>query len=251
MKPEKIDHQHRQAKKLKKHFGIQLEVLDDPSTITSILQIRKHSTLAIGFSDGSMVLYDLETCAAYHLAYPPEEKTPLINLVYLEPIEDPRPCIYIWAFHASRKGAIAVMHSVMFSRRLEVFEEYSYKNFQSCTVCLTMPFYDLESIPLTLQPITKKINQEQEELSVCVMSWISSDQVSTILVFDLNQWYKEQMPTLCDWRETPTYTLTFTIQESDNLPIDFWLDSDSIVPFNSIQRPEEHFYPNSLSFGKI
>lgn len=55
---------------------------------------------------------------------------------------------------------------------------------------------------------------------------------------------------MCDWRDYPSYLAPFPI-ESNEAPLDIWLNPKSVVTFNSIQRPEEHFYPTSLSFGLI
>lgn len=55
---------------------------------------------------------------------------------------------------------------------------------------------------------------------------------------------------MCDWRDYPSYLAPFPIESSET-PLDIWLNPKSVVTFNSIQRPEEHFYPTSLSFGLI
>lgn len=112
-----------------------------------------------------------------------------------------------------------------------------------------MPMFDKNSCPIACHSITKLIDEEEEQqLTLCAISWITNTSC-TLMVFDLNQWYKEQMPEVGDWRAFSTYTAIFPLGEI--CPLDIWLDEDLIVPFNSIQRPEEHFYPNSLSFDVI
>ena len=109
-----------------------------------------------------------------------------------------------------------------------------------------MPMYSKESIPISCQSITKLNNYEDEVITLCLLSWMSADKLIYIILFDLNQWYKEQMPNVGDWREMPSYIAAFPLGTGN--PIDICIDNNSIATFNSIQRPEEHFYPNSLCF---
>lgn len=84
-------------------------------------------------------------------------------------------------------------------------------------------------------------------MSLCLLAW-TSENGGCACLFDLNQWYKEQMPSVCDWRTSPSFLACLPLSES--LLLDVWLNASSVCPFNSIQRPEEHFYPTSLTFGK-
>uniref|UniRef100_A0A336LLA0 CSON013661 protein n=1 Tax=Culicoides sonorensis TaxID=179676 RepID=A0A336LLA0_CULSO len=243
---EDIMQHHEQSKTDEIYFGIQLEVLENAGHVQSIVVIPFSMTLVVGLDDGRMILYDLENLQAFHLAYPPERSAPLLYLSYLEPADDPRACIYVWALHASRSGGIGVMHSIMFQHKYIDKTETVYRNFLSCSARLTMPFDEKISYPVACHSITKLIDEEEEQqLTLCLIAWITNSG-STLMIFDLNQWYKEQMPEIGYWRRYPSYTAIFPLEEVK--PLDVWLDEDLIVPFNSIQRPEEHFYPNSLSF---
>lgn len=64
-----------------------------------------------------MILYSLNDLEAYHLAHPPEQNSPLVKMAYIEPAEDPRAYVYVWASHANAKLSIAVMHTIMFSSK--------------------------------------------------------------------------------------------------------------------------------------
>lgn len=93
-------------------------VLDDAGAVLSILLLPPLLTIAAGLSDGRMILYELSDLQAFHMAYPPDKDSPLIKLAYIEPTDDPRACVYIWAFHANAKAAIAVMHSIMYENKI-------------------------------------------------------------------------------------------------------------------------------------
>lgn len=238
---------HRHAQKDNLNFGIQLEVLSKGGPVLSILSLTPLVTLAVGLEDGQMLLYDLEDLQAYHLAYPPEQDSPLVKLTYIEPTDDPRACVYIWAFHANANISIAVMHSISFEAKTIQDDIYIYENFQSCSPRLTIPICEKGSVPIACHSISKVVSDEEDEiLSLCLLGWTTKTE-SFMMVFDLNQWYKEQMPHVCDLTEYPSYLAPFSVSQ-DELPLDIWLNPKTVATFNSIQRPEEHFYPTSLSF---
>lgn len=252
---EDIVDEYRRAKRDRINFGIQLEVMDNPTAIVSILSLSPLLTIAVGLEDGRMVLYSVADLAPFHLAHPPQlnERTgpKLTKLTFLEPADDPRACVYIWAFHSSSHGAIAVMHSITFEAKTIQDDECLYEKFQSCSVRLNIPICQKGIVPVACQSISKVVCDEEDELlSLCLLGWTSKVSGTRVLLFDLNQWYKEQMPDMCDWREYPSYLAPFPIEGAD-VPLDVWLNPRSVATFNSIQRPEEHFYPTSLSFDCI
>lgn len=241
---------HRQSQKDKLNFGIQLEVLPKAGPILSILSLTPLVTVAVGLEDGQMLLYDLEDLQAYHLAYPPENDSPLVKLTYIEPTDDPRACVYIWAFHANADIAIAVMHSISFESKTIQDDIYIYETFQSCSPRLTIPICEKGSVPVACQSISKVVSDEEDEiLSLCLLAWTTKTE-SFMMIFDLNQWYKEQMPHVCDWTEYPSYLAPFPLPHNE-IPLDVWLNPKTVATFNSTQRPEEHFYPTSLSFDCV
>lgn len=235
------------------NLGIRLDfsVIEQPSAISSILSMPQMQMIVVGLENGILALFNLSDLNALHLAYPPEIDSPLVKLTFLEPADDPRPCVYIWAFHANKSNfPFAVMHAVTFTSKAYQDGENFYETFQWCRPDLTIPIYEKESIPVTCQSATKIVTEEEDEqYSLCLLAW--TNRISSfVLVFDLNQWYKEQMPRVCDWRDYPSYLAPFPIEIAD-APLGIWLNPKSVVTFNSIQRPEEHFYPTSLSFDLI
>lgn len=228
-------------------FSIQMkQVLDETGAIITMLCMPNLNMLAVGLDDGRMILYDLIDLQAFHLAYPPANRSPLTHMSYIEPADDPRSAVYVWTFHLSKDGGIAVMHSIMFENRVNGF----YENFRSCSVRLTMPVFDKDTFPICCRSITKTLSQDEEDLlTINLLAWTSPTKNRThIMVFDLNQWYKEEMPSVGDWRNPLKYAVVF---ELPNISLDVILDEKSLLPFNSIMRPEEHFHPNSLNFDVI
>ena len=228
----------------KTYFSIQLEVLEDSSPILSILVMPNLFTMAVGLHDGRMVLYNLHDLRPFHLAYPINNRSPLTHMSHIEPTDDPRCVVYIWAFHKSTDGGISVMHSLMFEKKTNSI----YEDFVSCGVRLTMPMFVKESVPVCCRAIRKVVNQDEEDiLTLNLLAWsVPSRKTTCMLLFDLNQWYKMEMPSVGDWRSKPKYISVFEIE--DTVGLDTIISESSVFPFNSILRPEEHFYPNSLSF---
>jgi len=240
-------HHHKiKTESEKSFFAIQLAVLNDSGAILSILCMPNLLTLAVGLSDGRMVLYDLsgEKLEAFHLAFPPNEASPLTHMTYIEPTDDPRCPVFLWTFHSSTDGAIAVMHSLIFKSKVDG----NYKDFKMCNVQLTMPMFTKGTFPVCCRSIRKSFTQDEEDiLTLILLAWTSPTRKKTnIMLFDLNQWYKDEMPPVGNWRTPLKYAVVFELDDCTSL--DVAIDERSVFPFNSIDRPEEHFHPNSLSF---
>lgn len=109
-----------------------------------------------------------------------------------------------------------------------------------------MPIYVPQSFPISCQSVSKSNTDDDNVLRLCLLVWTARARTH-VCVFDLNQWYKEQMPEFCDMRQHPTYLAVFELENT--VPLDVWMNQRTVTPFSSIQRPEEHFYPSSLSFG--
>lgn len=122
------------------------------------------------------------------------------------------------------------------------------QNFQVCKSSLTMPIYAPQSFPISCQSITKTNTDDDIVLRLCLLVWTARARTH-VCVFDLNQWYKEQMPDICDLLQHSTYLAVFELDNT--MPLDVWMNQSTVTPFSSIQRPEEHFYPSSLSFGNF
>lgn len=95
-------------------------VIESPCSIQSILPIDLILGLAIGLEDGRLALYDLAELQIFYIALPTPEVTmsALVKMDFLEPPDDPRPCLYIWTLHENGENLHAVLHSLMYEKRL-------------------------------------------------------------------------------------------------------------------------------------
>lgn len=240
-------HHQQTSSKDKSFFSIQLEILVDSTSVQSILCMPNLFMMTVGLADGRMVLYNLEDLKPFHVAFGPNQasnQSPLAHMSFLEPTDDPRCAVYIWAFHWSNEGAIAVMHSLMFSSKTNHY----YEGFKSCSVRLTMPVFEPRTTPICCRSIMRQLKKDDEDvLALNVFAWSSAHTKRTnIMIFDLNQWYKQEMPDFGDWRLKLNYVAVFELP--DCVSLDVIINDQTLMPFESILRPEEHFYPNSLGF---
>uniref|UniRef100_A0A182VZV9 ELYS-like domain-containing protein n=1 Tax=Anopheles minimus TaxID=112268 RepID=A0A182VZV9_9DIPT len=235
---------HEKIQERELYFGLQLSH-DEQASVECILDIVPLKVICIGFADGTALLWDLVDHSIMHRISPPTEDCCAVALNYVEPSDDPKACLYLWIFYAHPEGAFAFLHMIMCEEKYSQQGTFVYDQFLSCSSRLNLTSYDPGSVPLNVQTVTKKVFQEDEPITLSVLSWKGSNGMTTVLVFDLNQWYKAEMPYECDWQQELTHTVVFQLEgESFHAR----LNERSLVLFRSIQRPEEHFYPSSLAF---
>ncbi|XP_001688368.3 uncharacterized protein LOC5667750 [Anopheles gambiae] len=227
------------------YFGLQLSHPEEAS-VECILDIVPLKVACIGFADGTVLLWDLVDHSIMHRIAPPTGDCSVAALNYVEPSDDPKACLYLWIFYEhAEEGAFAFLHMIMCEEKYSQQGTFVYDQFLSCSSRLNLTSYDPGSVPLNVQTVTKKVSQEDEPITLSVLSWLGSNGTTTVLVFDLNQWYKAEMPYECDWQQELTHTVVFQLKEGS---FHARLNERSLMLFRSIQRPEEHFYPSSLGF---
>lgn len=104
---------------------------------------------------------------------------------------------------------------------------------------------------------------QESDLTLCLFVWeawgANCPGSTRMAVFDLNQWYKEQMPCKIVKGQVSTYMTIFSLDEvveasassvnSTNPLLDVRVDPASLSQFTAVQSLEEHFYPSALAFG--
>ncbi|KAI4501246.1 hypothetical protein M0802_003619 [Mischocyttarus mexicanus] len=194
------------------------------------------------------------------ISKPLEENMTITHLSLLEPTDDPRPFYYLWVVYedeTSKLPPILRMYALLFERK------YCEKG--------TNLYYNLEAEPylrfefelekddhiISLSPIEREVNPEQTDTNIKRgednLLLIASK--NRLLLFDLNQWYKEQMPqTIYDCKNPNSILATYCTRFKTQCAGDKLLSSCYIpstlreFPTNRPCPTEELFYPNSLSF---
>ncbi|KAL9871985.1 AT hook containing transcription factor 1 homolog isoform 1-T4 [Glossina fuscipes fuscipes] len=243
-------HRHfRNCQKEGIHLGLQVEAFDSPCSIKSLLPLDISMGLAVGLEDGRLLCYDLAELQIYYVVQPPSGICNLVKMDYLEPLDDPRPCFYILALYDNGKNLYALLHTLMFEKRL-IDEEaaHYFEIFRNGAISLQLPLEETNCIALTCQSIATAVHNEEDSKRLFAISWHSIiDEKNKLLLFDLNQWYKDEMPFAFEYNQQPNYLAGYMLSGCCN-GLQTWLNSTTIHYFNSVQRYEEHFYPNALSF---
>lgn len=199
------------------------------------------------------------------ISAPIDENMAVTHLALLEPTDDPRPFYYLWVVFqdesSSKASSVLRMYAMLFERKY-------------CDRGINL-YFNLEADPnlkfefelnendrvVGLCTIERETNPEQTDSGVKRgednLLLISTSERT--LLFDLNQWYKEQMPRTIDECQNPNSILAtyrarahFLQQKYDRV-ISFTYVPLSLqeFPSNGPNSPEELFYPNSLSLEWI
>ncbi|KAG5885554.1 hypothetical protein JTB14_007634 [Gonioctena quinquepunctata] len=241
------------------------------------------TSLLVGYNFGAFQLWDLTTLTLVYTSPVCEEHLPVTKFAIQEPADDPRAFCYVWVSYSKSEldqtgFPFAVMYSLCYDSK-EYHEGYGflYQDFQHCSVRFQVELGPLEELGhgpdpkwgccLGLQPITKLPSGKEQNahfstgdtLALCLISWTvwynQADPQTFILIFDLNQWYKEQMPNFSKWKNCVNYLLRLSLTDLIHMTghkggalLDVKMDPKALRQFVGIQRLEEHFYPTSMSF---
>ncbi|XP_014230991.1 protein ELYS [Trichogramma pretiosum] len=187
-----------------------------------------------------------------------DENAYVTHIALIEPSDDPRPFYYLWIAcqnDSPDSSAVLRMYAMLFSKKQISSSSSSY-------------YYDLESDPSlkfeleldigerihTLQPIERECLRDTSDISSIrgedSLLLIGTD--DRVLIFDLNRWYKEQMPrTITECRNPNSVMASYRTKTDD-------MERKNVFNCAFVPRSlkefisrgptsmEELFYPNSL-----
>ncbi|CAG9771850.1 unnamed protein product [Ceutorhynchus assimilis] len=257
-----------------RHFTLKGEEGDDrvhvnkeEAEVSAFFYAKQIASLFIGYNFGSFQMWDLCSLDLLYTSPLCEPIIPITNFTIQEPADDPKSVCYIWVSfsHNLLYGSelpYAVMYAFYFKSKTCVDKYGSlYEDFQHCSIRFQLALGDTRSasvrssvkggICLGLQSINENVpSKDQSSLELCLISWLfwDKDKIANtaVLIFDLNQWYKAQMPATPNWLHCSNYIIKNSM---DKKMISIKMNRESLRQFMGIQRPEEHFCPTSLSFN--
>ncbi|EDX02101.2 protein ELYS homolog [Drosophila yakuba] len=234
------------------HMSVRVDVAS--CGISCLMGIGLAPGFAAGLEDGQILIYDLihfHVTTALRLAGAKERVHGAVKrMCLIMPPDDPKPCFYICALYQYGDGLHMLLHSVSYRRsyveqdgdtfRFEHFHSSVVRNHQIldrgiCPVigCTTASTFSFAGDSGTL---------------LIVISWHSNaDRKNKLVLFDINQWYKDEMPPCVRQYEVPHYVAGYILSGLQT-GLALLLRSNTIMHFVSLQRYDEHFYPNSLTF---
>lgn len=91
------------------------------------------------------------------------------------------------------------------------------------------------------------------DLSLCLFAWETwncSRTYTHLALFDLNQWYKEEMPNTGRSTYMAVFDLDAPLAGKTQKLLDVKIDENSLQPYRCDTNQEEHYHPSALAFGK-
>lgn len=251
---------------IEKHIGFNREDFESSpllgeSLSTAIISSTKIGCLISGCL-GRVIIWQNDGSIRW-ISAPIDENMTVTHLALLEPTDDPRPFYYLWVVfqdELSRMPPVLRMYAMLFERKYYDRDVNLYFNLEDDPSLKFESELSEGDRIVGLCTVERESNLEQTESSARRgednLLLIATNE--RILLFDLNQWYKEQMPRIISECQNPnsilaTYCTRSDAQNADSQVINFAYVPLSLQEFPSSgpNSPEELFYPNSLSFEWI
>ncbi|KAH8392985.1 hypothetical protein KR200_011407 [Drosophila serrata] len=206
---------------------------------------------AAGLDDGRILIYDLinfQLTTTLRTPRKSDELGAVERLCAIVPPDDPKPCFYICAMYKTPDRLSMLLHSVNYSSMKQVGDGYHFQQFYACSV-RNQQVLDIGSCTVTGCSTASTFSFAGDNGTLlAILSWRSdTERKNKLVLFDMNQWYKDEMPEGIRGYDKPNYLAGYILK---GLPtgLALLLRPTSILHFVALQRYEEHFYPNSLTF---
>ncbi|XP_065163012.1 LOW QUALITY PROTEIN: protein ELYS homolog [Atheta coriaria] len=239
-------------------------------------------SLFVGYNFGALQIWNFLSLDLEYTSPVYEENMPVSFIAIQEPIDDPRAFCYFWAVYSYTGRChdafpLAALYALSYeSKDYHEGYGYIYRGLHGCSVRFQANLRMIDRSHCTsatganclkLQSYTK-VNQNNthaetlsvnDEYALCMMVWnvrCHEHKSHTYLsLFDLNQWYKEQMPNLAYQQHYMNYMTHLCLTEGnapkDYAILDAQIDPSSIDPYVGANRLEEHYRPSSLAFNLV
>nr|XP_034184647.1 protein ELYS isoform X2 [Osmia lignaria] len=254
-------------RRIETHIGFNREdfesnVILDEKLTTSVISSTKIGCLISGCL-GRVIIWQNDGSVGW-ISSPVDETMVVTQLALLEPTDDPRPFYYLWVVFQDdtfKVPPLLRMYALLFERKYSDKRTNFYFNLEA-EPCLKFEFkLDTADRVVSLSTIERETNldQTESEFRRSEESLLLISTTNRTLLFDLNQWYKEQMPQTINECKNPNSILacydTKHRPSSSNrdkiISSTYVLRSLQEFPNNNLSLSEEIFYPNSLSLEWI
>ncbi|XP_031829244.1 AT hook containing transcription factor 1 homolog [Nomia melanderi] len=253
--------------RVEKHIGFNREefesigLLDEKLTNT-IISSTKIGCLISGCL-GRVIIWQNNGSVGW-ISLPVDETMIITHLALLEPADDPRPFYYLWVVfqdESLKVPSLLRMYALLFERKFCNKGTNLYFNLE-VEPSLKFEFeLDANDRVVNLSTIERETNLDQieSESKRGEDSLLLISTASRTLLFDLNQWYKEQMPrTISECKNPNSILASYNTKirrtnTSNNEIVSCTYIPRSLQEFpnNTLSSSEELFYPNSLSLEWI
>ncbi|KAF9811452.1 hypothetical protein SFRURICE_002821 [Spodoptera frugiperda] len=256
--------------------SVRMKAKRDHIRVTVLQYIPQLGSLAVGYNFGAFQIWNIMTLDLEFTSQVNVECLPVTHFGFQEPCDDPRAFCYLWVVFSvidrfeEEEFPLAVMYSLTYQgKRMLSDTKCLYQEFSTATIRFQLELSTVDESALLggkcVSCHTYSVNStlaaegEESMLNICQVVWecwgenANSSTQYGMLLFDLDQWYKDQMP--ATWRLESSAFMSVTwcseVCGADCVSLDVRLDPASVAVYSHATRLEEHFYPNSLQYNCI
>ncbi|XP_013172174.1 PREDICTED: uncharacterized protein LOC106121195 isoform X1 [Papilio xuthus] len=256
---------------------VRMKAKRDHIRVTSLQYIPEIGSLAVGFNFGAFQIWNLLTLDLEFTSQVNVECLPVTHFGFQEPCDDPKAFCYLWVVFSvidrfeEEEFPLAVMYSLSYQgKRILSESKCLYQDFSSATIRFQIELNGSEEsnsliggrcISCHTYTISSPLGEEGEDsmLNICQLVWEcwGEQEAETsqygMMLFDLDQWYKDQMPATYQLESNGFMSVLrpAVVGEGCGPALDARLVLTSVAPYSHATRLEEHFYPNSLQYNCI
>ncbi|XP_068618212.1 protein ELYS isoform X2 [Battus philenor] len=255
---------------------VRMKAKRDLVRVTSLQYIPQLGSLTIGYNFGAFQLWNLLNLNLEFTSQVNVECLPVTHFGFQEPCDDPRAFCYLWVIFSEidrfeeEEFPLAVMYSLTYQGKRMLSEtKCLYQDFSSATIRFQVELSASEDVNYLLggrcvschtYSISSPLGEEGEDsmLNICQLVWECWGEQSNMaaqygmLLFDLDQWYKDQMPATYQLESNAFMSVTWLpTLGTGRLALDARLQVSSVAPYSHATRLEEHFFPNSLQYNCV
>ncbi|XP_043260029.1 protein ELYS isoform X2 [Colletes gigas] len=253
--------------RIEKHIGFNREEFEssvflDEKLTNTIVSSTKIGCLISGCL-GRVIIWQNNGSVGW-ISLPVDETMIVTHLALLEPTDDPRPFYYLWVVFQDdlyKVPPLLRMYALLFERKYCDRGTNLYFNLEA-EPSLKFEFeLDTNDRVVSLSTIERGANPDQteSEFKRGEDSLLLVSTTNRALLFDLNQWYKEQMPQTVSECKNPNSILASyntklrpsNVASNEIICCTYIPRTLQEFPNNSLSSLEELFYPNSLSLEWI
>nr|XP_003702475.1 PREDICTED: protein ELYS isoform X1 [Megachile rotundata] len=249
--------------RIEKHIGFNREefeshaILDEKLT-TSIISSTKIGCLISGCL-GRVIIWQNDGSIGW-ISSPDDETMIVTHLSLLEPTDDPRPFYYLWVVFQDdsfKVPPLLRMYALLFERKYCDKGTNLYFNLEAEPSLKFECRLDTADKVVSLSTIERESNPDQtdSEFRRSEESLLLISTTERTLLFDLNQWYKEQMPqTISECKDPNSILASYNTKHRPcNIAGNKIISCTYIprtlqeFPNNNLSLSEEIFYPSASS----
>ncbi|VVC44631.1 Hypothetical protein CINCED_3A002568 [Cinara cedri] len=246
----------------KKQFTNKLKL-----SVSCLMFIEEINTIAMGFSTGHFQLWDCKIKRTICSLEEPNCFMPITHISFLEPSDDPNNLCYLWVIQSDNsKLPSATMIGLNYKHRIMMPNGFSsYRTYAGNGIKLQVNLKKESGIGRCISAFSmcnmnpfRDENDIDEDSEIRLFSMLieicrnpNDDPECFVFVFDINQWYKAQMPSVISHLKVSNMYASFVKLPHNAKYLDFNISEKSLRPFGynfGNNNIEELYYPSSMYF---